>query len=400
MRYTIQREHAEVKSSQSEWFYFRYKTRGALGGSVLVPRTWYATVLDFAGAFKLLLQLIMVPDALSAVLISVASVLLYDKYGQGFSTNMNWVAVSIMLVFPISNSITNAFKRREQAIAELCTFRTQVINIFLAHAVWDWASSTGWFGRDELSSAPAGPPGQSERRIKAKGLVELNRHHQARVKALLLAIVDSLEELLLVPRRGRMRHMNGCCGTMEKDLVEKAEKHGRDLVMKLVGRLHRATEELKAAGMPGNESSRLNQYVMFLNKSFENLWAFKVYRTSASLRALSLITTQIMPMFYGPYFLHIARGEGSENNVAFACAFASLISVLLVALISLERQLENPFRFGSTDTIRVKEEMQLCRENIFICEADLESPWYQNPRSEMNFAMDNNGSFATLEMRT
>eukprot|EP00960_Hanusia_phi_P012353 360853-Hanusia_phi.AAC.1 len=46
---------------------------------------------------------------------------------------------------------------------------------------------------------------------------------------------------------------------MEKDLVEKAEKHGRDLVMKLVGRLHRATEELKAAGMPGNESSRLNQ---------------------------------------------------------------------------------------------------------------------------------------------
>ena len=91
---------------------------------------------------------------------------------------------------------------------------------------------------------------------------------------------------------------------------------------------------------------------MFLNKSFENLWAFKVYRTSASLRALSLITTQIMPMFYGPYFLHIARGEGSENNVGFACAFASLISVLLVALISLERQLENPFRFGSTDTIR------------------------------------------------
>ena len=259
MQYTNHAGGARMKSGRSEWFYFRYRTRGALGGSVLVPRTWWATVLDFAGAFKLLLQLIMIPDALSAVLISVASVLLYDRYGSKFSANMNWVAVSIMLVFPISNSITNAFKRREQAIAELCTFRTQVVNIFLAHAVWDWASSTGWYGRDELSTAPPAPPGQSDRRIKAKGLVELNRNHQARVKTLLLAIVDSLEELLLVPRRGRMRHMNGCCGTTEKDLVEKAETHGRDTVIRLIGQLLRATEELKAAGMPPNEAIRMNQ---------------------------------------------------------------------------------------------------------------------------------------------
>jgi len=85
-----------------------------------------------------------------------------------------------------------------------------------------------------------------------------------------------------------------------------------------------------------------------------------------ALRGMAHITTQLMPAFYGPYYLHISRGEGDESNLVFACCFACLNSLLLVGLQSLERLLENPFRDGATDNIRVKEEMRLCRETLSV----------------------------------
>ena len=185
-----------------------------------------------------------------------------------------------------------------------------------------------------------------------------------------------MQELLLVPRRGRMRHTHTSCGRVELLQVITAETRGRRHVIKLIGRLHLATEALKRAGLPANEASRINAYVCQLTIAFERLWCIKVYRTSIALRGLAHVTILIMPAFYGPYYLYLSRGADGTDNLVFACAFACLISCLLVALQSLARLMENPFLDRATDCIRVKEEMQLCRQSLEIAQKDLVKSWH------------------------
>ena len=305
---------------------------------------------------------------------SISSVLLYHHFAPQTSTDLTWIAVTIMLVFPITNSISNAFQRREGAIFCLNEFRALLSNIYSAHTCWDWPGSTSWHGRGEDGiSKNKGGTGE-----KVKGLLPLDREHGEQVQLLMHAIVDSVQELLLVPRRGRMRNIHTPCGRSEMKQVVEAECKGRQEVIRLIGRLHRATESLKAAGMPANEASRIRAYVCRLTTNFEWLWSYKTYRTSVALRGMAHITTQLMPAFYGPYYLHISRGEGDESNLVFACCFACLNSLLLVGLQSLERLLENPFRDGATDNIRVKEEMRLCRETLSV---SLSLPPLPTPRS-------------------
>lgn len=49
--------------------------------------------------------------------------------------------------------------------------------------------------------------------VKAKGLIPLHPQHDQQVRLLMHAIIDSVQELLLIPRRGRMRHIHTPCGT-------------------------------------------------------------------------------------------------------------------------------------------------------------------------------------------
>mmetsp|Transcript_66115 Transcript_66115/g.204964 ORF Transcript_66115/g.204964 Transcript_66115/m.204964 type:complete len:154 (+) Transcript_66115:123-584(+) len=138
--------------------------------------------------------------------------------------------------------------------------------------------------------------------------------------------------------------------------------------------------------MPANEASRINQYNLMLLKTFERLWVFKVYRTPRALRAIMRVTILILPIFYGPYWLYIMIGDGggevtTERRI-FACCFACLITLLMIAMLNLADQTENPFRFGSPDTIRVKEEMGLCRKSIETAQGDLGTAWHEHLRFE------------------
>jgi len=295
----------------------------------------------------------MVPETLISCTSAITSVLLYYTYAPTLALNLSWIAVSLMLVFPLTNALSSAFKRREDAISHLAAFRANITNIYQAHLTWDWPGAGGWGGRGQ--------------RLEPK--------HTANVRALMLAIIDRLQELLLVPRRGRMRHTHTSYGKLELVQVITAETRGRRHVAKLIGRLHLATEALKQAGLPANEASRINGFICNLTVSFEKLWVIKVYRTSIALRGLAYVTILLMPAFYGPYYLYVSRtSEG--DNVPFACAFACLISSLLVSLQSLARLMENPFLDRATDCIRVKEEMQLCRQSLAIAHKDLRKCWH------------------------
>jgi hypothetical protein len=183
---------------------FRYDQRGVLASSVKLPKPWLAVYLDFAGAIALFMRLLMVPEAFFACLCSISSVLLYHYFAPEQAVNLNWVAASVCIVFPITNSISSAFKRREGAIQALGEFRSLIANIYFAHAWWDWPGPRGWHGRDEDGVREE----DGGRGVKAKGLYVLPRDHAQQVRVLMQAILDSTQELLLVPRRGRMRHIH------------------------------------------------------------------------------------------------------------------------------------------------------------------------------------------------
>lgn len=88
-------------------------------------------------------------------------------------------------------------------------------NILQAHLCWDWPGPLGWHGRGEDGvSKEDGGTG-----VKAKGLMPLHPQHDQHVRLLMHAIIDSVQELLLIPRRGRMRHIHTPCGTKHNVVV-------------------------------------------------------------------------------------------------------------------------------------------------------------------------------------
>ena len=260
--------------------HFSYQERGALASQVELPAPLFACLLDLGGALALVLRLLLVPEALLACGGAVTSVLLYDLLAPELALNLNWLAVTIVLVFPITNGISSAFQRREHAILALAEVRSLLVNIYSAHLCWDWpaGNTKGWHGRGEGPFAVEGLDGQNRAPgsgLKANGQKCLSEEHAGHIRLLLHAIIDSIQELLLVPRRGRIRHHHTSAGKEEMQQVVSAELQGRESVMRLLGRLHHATEALKAAGLPANEASRINSWTFSLTAAFERCGRIK-----------------------------------------------------------------------------------------------------------------------------
>jgi len=290
------------------------------------------------------------------------------------AVSLNWTAVSFMLAFPLQNAIKEAYKRRETALSALVDFRATALNVYMANAVWDWPGAETYNGREE-DNRPREEGGFGMKKKPCN--VQLPLDHKEKVREVLLRLFEAVQEVLLVPRAGHAR-MEYSCGYVELKQVEFALDKGRTEILRLLTRLHRAVEDLKAAGMPANEASRINQYNLFLARDFERLWAAKVYYTPIALRAMMRVMIQLLPFFYGPYWLYVARGtdgEKTRGSLVFAVAFSCLISLLLIAMVNLEEQMENPFRHANRDSIRVKQEMDLARQAIRLADEDMESPW-------------------------
>mmetsp|Transcript_64110 Transcript_64110/g.198495 ORF Transcript_64110/g.198495 Transcript_64110/m.198495 type:complete len:359 (+) Transcript_64110:56-1132(+) len=322
---------------------FRRHKRGALASQVLIPRKFLRVWFDFGAALAVVANLMLVPDTFLALTSACLSVLVFQHWGPQLSANLSWTAASFMIAFPLQNAIKEAYHRREQALRALVDFRATLLSVYLANTVWDWPGAEACNGRSE-DNRPKDLGGTGVKKGPCNR--PLPQAHGERVRELLFRLLDAVQEVLLVPRAGHAR-LDFPCGREEKQQVESCLTSGREAVLKLLSRLQYATEDLKAAGMPANEASRINQYNMLLVREFERLWAAKTYNTPIALRAVLRVFIQALPFCYGPYWLHIARGDygyADWMTTTFAIVFASMISLLLIALVNLQEQLENPFR--------------------------------------------------------
>lgn len=249
---------------------------------------------------------------------------------------MNWTVLTFAVVFPLTFTLNEAFRRREVALADLAILRATLVSVMTAHRDWDWAHDA-----DTLSG----------------GRARLPLGHEAAVRTVLMNLSTAMADILLSPNVGHARHLLTSRGAAKRLQVQafKASRHA--LIGDAWARLSAAGEELKAAGLPGSESSRLRQYLVTALQAWEGLLNVLRYRTPLTTRSYSRLFIWAEPLILGPYFAWIAGANApkeSQTNLGFAVALSVITAASLSGLYNIRYHIEDPFATGSLDTIRVR----------------------------------------------
>ena len=153
-----------------------------------------------------------------------------------------------------------------------------------------------------------------------------------------------------------------------------------------MAKLTSLTEDLKRAGLPANEASRIRQFERFVGEAIEELRMIKLYRTPQALRSFARLFTVFLPPFYAPTFVQLAH---DTDQLAIGIIFAIIASLALTALFESIQVLEDPFVAHLTlDGIDVHEELTILHyyqlknaRSIFYPEAEPFSTNYLHPLS-------------------
>ncbi|OQR87518.1 hypothetical protein ACHHYP_08705 [Achlya hypogyna] len=283
--------------------------------------------LDIYAACAILsLHLLSFETAL-VVAISVASTTVYFFLAVDFGANLSWTIVSFAIVAPMIMQIRQAFSRREVALDLLADVKALMCNVLLAHALWDW--------------------GKNER-------MKLPPIHVLKTKRLLRGIVADIHRILTLPTFTRGRHQFTGYGRGEaREYLQLFHSLSRRVTF-TVQQLHLQVEVMKAVGLPANEASRINQYHWLLQARIEKLSNIKLYRTPQATRSFTRLFIMILPFFYGPYYVYIAKGgAGLRTNFAFALLLSVVTSLVMIGIFNVEKALEDPFTDEGLDGVKV-----------------------------------------------
>ena len=165
--------------------------------------------------------------------------------------------------------------------------------------------------------------------------------HADAVRTVLTEMLAAQCDVLLAPNVGRSRHLlteGGASllrlarpphaadaspatpkGRRKRSRVQhyKAERHVR--ITLACTRLSAAVEEMKTAGLPGNEAARLRQYSQLLMGQWEIVRNVKRYRTPLTTRCFGRLANLMHPFIMGPYCacLHTSRlGAAADARAA------------------------------------------------------------------------------------
>lgn len=116
--------------------------------------------------------------------------------------------------------------------------------------------------------------------------------------------------------------------------------------------LSRFIQELRQMGLATGEVSRCNQYLSKMIVAFEGMKHIYQYRTPTTLRAYSKFFITVLPVLYGPYFVHEAR----EYSGGLLYVMPVLFSVIFVGLDNIQDHLENPFDQIGEDDVAINAE--------------------------------------------
>jgi hypothetical protein len=198
----------------------------------------YLVTLDsYAAFFVFIRHLICIESLISIGLCVGLTIYIYGRVdnNNNFDGNtMNWVLLSFAVITPITSAIRMAFSRRELALTQMATLRATFVELYSAHAIWDWGKESG----------------------RKKSSVNWLDHSDEVIQQI-ICICKELTRILTLPSFTRARHKVTYFGKKEAhhsmDVVRRLETS----INKRFGRLAELCEIVKYEGLPPNEVSFL-----------------------------------------------------------------------------------------------------------------------------------------------
>ena len=233
---------------------------------------------------KTIKHFIRVVDYHTAIVLVLALAATWLCRSVGLVVDLPTNLIGIAVIFPLVFSINSAYKRREEALKAFANFKGHLISIYYAHRDW----------------------------------VEVDEGHEVRSRQLLGDLLTAVSAQLK-------------SGAAQTDQLTA--------VYDCFSGLSRSHEQLRAAGVPANEISRLNQYLRALIIQFETMHNIARYRTPVALRAYSRLFLNLFPVLFGPFFANIAYPEWPLTGYLVAIIY----TLVLVSLDNIQDDLENPF---------------------------------------------------------
>lgn len=220
-------------------------------------------------------------------------------------------------------SVTSAFARRERAIQDLAVLNANLISIFLAHRDWDWGTP----GKNRASQLPPTHVGLMAQEVAT--------------------LIGTITRLLQAPNVNKARHDFTALGHRDCTRVQKQMDLLDSQIQEHFGQMSIFVEDLKRAGLPGNEASRIRQYFTVALSAYVHLRSIKSYRTPQGIRTFARIFILLTPIVMGPYYAYLA-GAGDSDGVGlpFACFFSFLASMSMQGLFAVRLKMEDPFSDG------------------------------------------------------
>lgn len=197
-------------------------------------------VNNVAAVSVFILHLISLEGVLGLVLSVVLTVLVYNTTKDSEATGsfdgsiMNWTLLSFAVITPMSAAVRMSFARREHALHLLATIRGTLLEIFLAHSVWDWG-------------------GQESGRLKSG--IDWSAHIDE-TQQVIVGICQELTWLLTLPDTSRAWYKILPPGRKEARRVDQIRRTFRNTIVLGFGRLSMLCETLKREGLPPNEVSQ------------------------------------------------------------------------------------------------------------------------------------------------
>jgi hypothetical protein len=314
-------------------------------------RNLTTSLLDYYSSFYIVGYYLLSFDLLYVYLVTTGSTAFYYYYytnGHALAAKLTFTLVAVAVVFPLSFLISQAYATRQQVLSMFADVQSLVTNICIAQKHWDWD-----FGK-----------GRSE---------HLSLTFNSRVRVVMLEYILILQTLLLLPQINRGRYLVTAVGDTYRAEVMSVVDEVRNCLTPNLIKLHLLVEELKAAGLPGNEAARLNQYHYFLTKQTFAMLNHKDYRTPLATRSYSRVYILILPIFLGPYYSWVAIDSNGveQTNFAYALSLSLFSSTVLVGLFAVQQSLEDPFlsTFESINIAADLDRLTVAVNDIFADEA-------------------------------
>ncbi len=225
------------------------------------------------------------------VALCIASV--YVCLRLDYAYNVDWIFLSIAVLFPLVFTIREAFRRRQLAIRVLSALKAAI--------------SAYYFGLENNIKMPA--------------------EEKRRIHGLMTELSDKFTQSL-------------------KD----SEHHGMDEVRGLIRKVY-ALSTPKNDAISGNASLKMMRVIQDIQESIESLNGIKMHGTPVSLRAYLLLSLYFLPFIFTPnlvYNLH-------DDPRWLIYVLNTVNGFVLISLYNLQDLLEDPFDQMGLDDIKLNE---------------------------------------------